>query len=91
MATNTKSKTDTNERRFPDQVLTDNKGLVRITLMNPEAVLIVQGHKVIVRDIPLSFYTLNCGHTGRGIALSQNDVVFCSECERNEFVARARG
>lgn len=86
-----KKQPHTTVRRFPDQILTDDQGMVRVTLLHSDDVITVKGHKITVSDIPVSRYSLRCGHTGHGIALSANDVVFCPECETNEYVVTARG
>lgn len=79
------------DRRYPDQILTDDHGLVRLVGLAQNAVVTIHGRKINANDIPQSFFTLDCSHTGRGIALKAGDVVFCEPCGTDRFVSRARG
>lgn len=83
--------TKNQERRYPDQILTDDKGLVSVGALHPNATIRVLGRRIKASQIPMSFFALNCGHTGKGIALKVNDVVFCEKCGVDKSVSRSRG
>lgn len=82
---------ETRERKYPDSILTDGGRMVRLASLGPNDSIRVGGRKVFGRDIPLTVYTLNCGHTGKGVAVAVRDVVFCDTCSTDGFVAKARG
>jgi hypothetical protein len=75
------------EQRFPDSVLTQNRGMVRLTELEPNERIKVAGRWVKVDSIKLNAAILTCGHPIRGIALTENDVVFCDSCKDQSFVA----
>lgn len=75
------------ETRYPDSVLTQNLGMVRITEVDPTTRLKIAGRWIVAADIPLNAVFLSCGHPIRGIALAENNVVFCETCKENVFVA----
>lgn len=79
------------ERKYPDSIMTDSGRMVRLTSLGPDDSIRVHGRKVYGRDIPLTVYTLDCGHSGKGVAVAVRDVVFCDECSKTSFVAKARG
>lgn len=83
--------TKNKERRYPDQIQTDDRGLVSIGSLHPNATIRVHGRRIKASQIPMSFFALKCGHTGKGIALKVNDVVFCEQCGVDQFVSRSRG
>lgn len=78
------------ETRYPDSIKTDNLGMVRLRELSPEKVLIIQGRKIRAKDVPLSNYRLECGHTGQGIAVSVGRAFYCDSCGDTKFVAKAR-
>lgn len=83
--------TMTKTYQHPDQVMTSNRGLVRITRINPNARLVINGRTIHARDIPLSIFTLDCSHKDKGIAVSTGDTIFCEPCQDYRKVTSARG
>jgi hypothetical protein len=82
-----KNKNINEEQRFADSILTQNRGMVRLTELDPKERLKIAGRWVEVADIPLNAVFLSCGHPMRGIALAEGNVVFCESCKDNVFVA----
>lgn len=76
--------------RFSDSILTDDRGMVRLSELNPQARIKVRGRYIVAKDIPLSAYFLDCNHTGQGIAIAENQIIFCDTCRENRRVASAR-
>lgn len=82
----------TTTRRHADEIIPDGyKQPVRITQMNPDRIIVVRGRNVRVGDIPLSIFTLDCGHKGKGIAVAEENMIFCDDCKDIKRVLRARG
>lgn len=73
------------EQRHSDSVTTRNRGVVRLTEINPEARLHIGNRWVRAGDIPLTTSTLDCGHIVRGVAISTGDVIFCDKCQTEKF------
>lgn len=79
---------NTNSRQmYSDSVHTRNKGLVRLSELDPDEKLLIGDRWVTVGDIPLTAAFLSCGHPIRGIALQEKDVIFCESCHQDVFVA----
>ena len=76
--------------RFPDSILTDDRGMVRLSELNPQARIKVHGRYIIAKNIPLSAYFLDCNHSGQGIAITEGQVLFCEPCKETRRVASAR-
>lgn len=66
-----------NKQKYPDSIVDDNGKMLRISELPAGYVINLKGHKIKVADIPLVAATLECSHTVRGIALRENDVIFC--------------
>lgn len=79
------------ERKYADEVLTENRGIVRVTRIHPESVLVIHKRKIQAKDIPFNIYTLECSHKGKGIAIKENDTIFCEDCSDSRKVVRSRG
>lgn len=86
----TKAKNDPTIPRFPDSILTDNRGMVRLRDLKPNEKVVIQGRSIVASSIPLSNYSLECGHIGQGIAITVDSVLFCEECKDDKFVVKAR-
>lgn len=81
-------------RRYPDSILTDDRGMVRLSDLAADEVIYLRSAGNVIRrikagDIPLTAYTLECGHRGRGIALSVGNVLFCDSCMEDKAVTSA--
>lgn len=76
--------------RYTDEIITDDRGEVRLTRVHPNTKLTIQGRTVLAKDVPLNRYQLDCAHYGVGVAVSQGDVVFCEECAVTRKVVKAR-
>lgn len=88
----TTSPVRSNVRKHPDEVWpTGAQQPVRITLMNPNKRIRIGGRTVRVGDIPLSLFTMNCGHKAKGIAVAVGDTMFCVECQDDRRVVASRG
>jgi len=72
---------------YSDSVHTKNRGLVRLTELRPDEKLLIGSRWVKAGDIPLTAAFLSCGHSIRGIALQEKDVIFCETCHQDVFVA----
>lgn len=83
---NTKAKK--NQVTTPDLLHTDN-GAVRVLSMNPESVVTIQGRDIKVGQIPLSIYTLECSHMGKGLAVAKGDLLFCDNCSGTSRVVKS--
>lgn len=46
------------------------------------------GRKVRLSDLPLTAYTLACGHVGRDYGIIKGDLLFCGTCQTPKRVAR---
>lgn len=77
--------------RDPDGIWTDNLGYVKALSLSPDTELVVRGKTLKAKDVPYVAYTLSCGHSGRGIAITNRDVLFCVTCSENSFVVRVVG
>lgn len=86
----TKAKNDPTIPRFSDSILTDNKGMVRLRDLKPNEKVVIHGRSIVASSIPLSNYSLECGHIGQGIAITVDSVLFCEECKDDKFVVKAR-
>lgn len=78
------------EIRYADSLKTDNRGMVRLGELGPDDIVIIQGKRITANMIPLSNYTLECGHTGQGIAVSVGRAFYCETCKDMKFVTKAR-
>lgn len=78
------------EIRYADSLKTDNRGMVRLGELDPDDIVVIQGKKIAARMIPLSNYTLECGHTGQGIAVTTGRAFYCETCKDMKFVTKAR-
>lgn len=76
--------------RFPDSILTDDRGMVRLSELSPQTRVKVRGRYIVAKNIPLSAYFLDCTHTGQGIAIAEGQIIFCEKCRENRRVASAR-
>jgi len=72
---------DKQQDRYADSILTDNRGLVRLSSLGVNATVLIQGRRVKASDIPLAVFTLNCGHVDKGIAVKVGDWHFCPTCQ----------
>lgn len=63
--------------RDPYSIVTDSGESVNTRKANPNRVLKIHGHKIRVRDIPITSATLSCGHAVRGIAFAPGNIVYC--------------
>lgn len=86
----TKAKNDPTIPRFSDSILTDNKGMVRLRDLKHNEKIVIKGRTIVASSIPLSNYSLECGHIGQGIAIAVGSVLFCEECKDDKFVVKAR-
>lgn len=77
--------------RDPDGIWTDNMGYVRALNLSPDTEIVVRGKTLRAGDVPYVAYTLSCNHSGRGIAIAKEDVLFCATCSKNSFVVRVIG
>lgn len=75
--------------KIPDRILTD-AGYVRALSLDPETELSIKGRKFKAKDIPWVVYTLKCGHKGKGIAINNQDAIFCDSCKEISFVESSR-
>lgn len=82
--------TITQEVRYPDSILTDDRGMIRLRDLNPQARIKVHGHYIMAKKIPLSIYTLSCGHKEQGIAVTVKELIFCESCQDTKEVVLAR-
>lgn len=82
--------TKTQEVRYPDSILTDDHGMIRLRDLNPQSRIKVHGRYIRVNKIPLTIYTLNCGHKDQGIAVTVGELIFCDECHGTQEVVLAR-
>lgn len=73
-------------KNYPDAITLDSGKVVRITTMNPDAYVRIQGRSIRVGDIPMSVGRLNCGCIMRGIAIGLNNVFFCESHKDNSYV-----
>lgn len=48
-----------------------------------------EGKRVSLKDLPLTAYTLKCGHFGRDYAILLGDLVFCEACKDQVRVVKA--
>lgn len=76
--------------RYADSLVTEDRGIVRLRDLRPSDEVVFHGHTLKVRDIPITYATLDCSHGSSGIALSEGDVVFCEVCAADKRVARTR-
>lgn len=76
--------------RYADSILTDNRGLVRLSSLPASATILVRGKRVKAADIPLAVFTLSCGHVDKGIAVKAGDLHFCDACQSLESVVKSR-
>lgn len=84
--------TRTPSRQFADEILPDGaKRSLRVTLAHPDKVVTIHGRNVRVGDIPLSIFALECGHKGKGIAVTVGNTIFCDDCKELKKVHSARG
>lgn len=78
-------------RNHPDEIYVDGSTRpVRVTYLDPDEVLSIRGRTIRVGDIPLSLYTLECGHKGKGIAVQVGNTVFCDTCQDGKTVVKSR-
>jgi len=75
------------QHKYPDEIEVDGGKVVRLSQLSDNAVIRVHKHPIRVGDIPLTAAQLTCGHVIRGIALKEQDVVFCEDHAQNSFVA----
>lgn len=73
---------------YADILQTDNRGEVRVTQLHPNTVLKIAGRTFLAKDVPLTVYTLKCGHKDSGIAVEEKDLVFCDKCADNSHVVK---
>jgi hypothetical protein len=85
-----KRKLAVEEIRYADSIKTDNRGMVRLSELSPDDTVVIQGRSISAKMIPLSNYTLECGHTGQGIAVTNGRAFYCEVCKDTKFVARVR-
>lgn len=78
------------EIRYADSLKTDDRGMVRLSELAPNDIVVIQGRKIQAKMIPLSNYTLECGHIGQGIAVTEGRAFYCESCKDTKFVAKAR-
>lgn len=78
------------EVRYPDSLKTDDRGMVRLSDLNPNDTVVIQGRKIKASMIPLSNYVLECEHRGQGIAVSEGRAFYCEVCKDTKFVVKAR-
>lgn len=67
------------EIRDPYSILTDNGETVNTRTANPNQTIKIHGHKLKIRDIPITAAQLNCGHNVRGIAFAAGNLVYCDK------------
>lgn len=85
-----KKNTTVDTVRFPDSILTDDRGMLRLSDLDPQSRIKVRGRYIVVKNIPLSAYFLDCNHSGQGIAIAEGQVIFCETCKETRRVASAR-
>lgn len=85
-----KNKNTIDEIRYSDSILTDDRGMVRLSELNPQTRIKVRGRYIVAKNIPLSAYFLDCNHSGQGIAIAEGQVIFCESCKETRRVASAR-
>lgn len=80
---------NTTAREYPDQLITDNRGTVRVSELAPNTRLVIAGREFRAGDVLLSDYVLDCAHTGKGIQVNKGDSIYCPDCGEQKPVARA--
>lgn len=75
---------------YADTIQTD-RGPVRLSNLRPEQSISINGRRIKASQIPLSYYTLECGHKGQGIAVQAGNTIFCETCKSQKTVSRSRG
>lgn len=70
---------ETTEIRDPYSIKTDNGEVVDTYTANPNRTIQIHGHRIKIKDIPITAARLDCGHTVRGIAFSQGNLVYCEK------------
>lgn len=71
--------------RDPYTLQTDNGQNVNVQTANPNRVLTIHGHRIKVRDIPITVALMECGHYLRGIAFQTGDLVHCENHDDANF------
>lgn len=87
---NNRRKPVVEETRYADSLKTDNLGMVRLSELAPDDIVVIQGRSIAARLIPLSNYTLECGHVAQGIAVTVGRAFYCADCKDTKFVTKAR-
>ena len=75
-----------NEIRDPYSIKTDDGEMVNAKTAAPNRVIRIHGHKIRIKDIPITAARLACGHSIRGIAFSQGNLVYCDKHEENTLL-----
>jgi hypothetical protein len=70
-----------NEPLDPYSIKTDNGDIVNTQTASPNLTIKIHGHRIKVRDIPITAATLDCEHTVRGIAFAEGNLVYCDKHE----------
>jgi len=80
------AKSQVQEIRDPYSIKTDNGDVVNTKTANPNRTIQIHGHRLKVRDIPITAALLDCGHTIRGIAFGPGNLVYCDKHDNNALL-----
>jgi hypothetical protein len=75
-----------NEIRDPYSIKTDDGEMVNAQTASPSRIIRIHGHKIRIKDIPITAARLTCGHNVRGIAFSVGNLVYCDKHEENALL-----
>lgn len=72
-------------------MITTDRGPVRLSSLRPEQTVTIHGRRIKVGQIPVSFYTLECGHKSQGVAVNAGHLIFCESCQTQKVVVVSKG